>query len=116
RSSSGFLFLRMARPPRGGIDWAIQPCHSLRVEYTSAEQHGVGLSIPDEEQEGMVGLEDDRLLCRTTQASASEHEYGGGRCRFGSFLVDFHECLVDDLGNLQGFISDAAKVGFVTES
>jgi hypothetical protein len=67
----------------------------------STEQHGVGLSIPDEEQERVVGLEDYRLRCRASQASAPGHEDEGGCCRFRAFLVDLYKRLVDDFGNLQ---------------
>jgi hypothetical protein len=88
---------------------------SLRIENPPREQHGVGPPVSDEEEEGVVGMEHLRLRCRTNHAGAEGHDDCGGGCRLGALLVDLDERLVDDLGNLQRSLPDAAEVGFVAE-
>jgi len=63
----------------------------------------------------MVRLEDFRLRWRATQACGSRHEDRGSCCRFCAFFIDFHECLANDLGNLQRLVANAAEIGLVAE-
>lgn len=51
----------------------------------------------DEEEEGAVDLERDRL--RGQPAAHAQHLDRGRRRRFGAFLVGLHEGLVHDISN-----------------
>lgn len=51
--------------------------------------------VPDEEDEGAVAVELDRLGPRAAGPGGEDEGRGGGG--FGAFLVHLHESLVDDL-------------------
>src|SRR4051812_43197569 len=48
------------------------------IEDTPREQHGVGLPVSDEEEEGVVGLEDLRFRGPPETAEGHPHRGGGG--------------------------------------
>src|SRR5262249_16879696 len=107
RASASPPLVAPSHPPGARLSW---------IEDTSAEKHRVCFPVPNEENEGMVGFEDFRLRRAATQARAEYHPHSGCRCCLGACLVDLHERLVDDLGNLQCFIPDPTEIGVIAES
>ena len=85
-----------------------------RTEDTTGEQHGIGPPVPDAEPERVVGLKDLRFGHRPQKGTGCNCNYRRCCGRFRAFLIDFHECLVDDRKS-QWLLADVAKVGIIPE-